>query len=124
VENINSLDLLNKSFKKKKEYRIEDQFKNSFEYWGSDEKYSVSLLFSKDVSSQILNGLWSEDQEIEVMDDGKVRLKIIVNSIEQVGDWVLTWGKDVLIEEPQRLKIYVLSLAKGILSSNSDKFKE
>lgn len=118
VENILEIKILSSTFKRAKDFDVKNIYKTSFEIWGSDDEFDVSLLFNADAGKRIVNGVWSEEQEIETLKSGKVRLMMKVNSIEQVGDWVLTWGGNVIVEKPKGLKQYVVEMAKGILHSN------
>ncbi len=114
VENIREIKVLNERFRRSSEFNSSDLFRNSFEYWSGDEQYEVVLRFSKKVATQIKNGVWSEEQEIETQRDGSVLLRMKVNSLEEVGNWVMTWGGEVRVVEPETLKQQTTNKAKQI----------
>lgn len=119
VENIKRIKILPEQFQRRKDFDIAKLFHNSFELWRSDDVMEVSLLFSRAVAKKIVNGVWSEEQEIQPLSDGSVRLRMKVNSIAQVGNWVISWGGNVSVESPKKLKNYVQQLAKGFLEHNT-----
>jgi predicted DNA-binding transcriptional regulator YafY len=118
IENIQDAIILDERFERLASYSPDAIFRNSFNYWLGNEEIDVTLEFSKVVADQIRNGLWTENQRVENLKGGKVRLILRVNSIETIANWVLGWGKTVRVVEPQELRDYVVKLAKGFLDSN------
>ncbi len=105
-------------FKRISDYSADEYYSGSFGFFSGKNIFDVILEFRKDVGSVVSNRVWSEDQEIIRSGDGKVVLKMRVNSIEEVGSWVLAWGAGVRVIEPIALKKYVMEKARGILESN------
>ncbi len=105
-------------FSRKKEYSADDYYARSFGFFSGSDVFEVSLLFGRKVAEVISNRVWSEEQELKVNDDGSVLLEMKVNSIEEVGSWVLSWGGEVKVVKPARLREYVVAKAKGILKRN------
>lgn len=118
VENIQVVEGTGRRFKRISDYDSGEIYRSSFEYWGGGKVIEVKLHFSKKVARIIKNSVWTEDQEVIEQKDGSVVLKLKVNSIEHIGNWVLTWGGDVKILKPNRLKQYVISQAEGLLKKN------
>lgn len=106
------------SFKRTTEYSADEYYSGSFGFFSGKNVFEVVLEFKKNVGDVVSNRTWSEDQEVTRDDDGTVTLKMKVNSIEEVGSWVLSWGGEVRIVEPVQLKEYVIEKARGILKSN------
>jgi len=111
-------------FKRSSEYSSDDYYARSFGFFSGKNVFDVALLFGERVADVISNRTWSEDQEIEKRQDGAVLLKMKVNSIEEVGSWVLSWGGDVRVLAPTELKTYVLKKAEGIAKVNRGKQKK
>ena len=55
------------------------------------------------------------NQEIIIIDNRKTRLKVEVNNITEVTNWLLGFGSKVKIIEPVSLKERILEEAKSIL---------
>ncbi len=106
------------NFKRASEYSADDYYAGSFGFFSGKNVFDVVLEFGKKVAGVVSNRTWSEDQEIINNGDGSVVLKMKVNSIEEVGSWVLSWGNEVKIIKPAELKKYVIEKAEGILRNN------
>ncbi len=115
IENIENIETLEKKFQRMKEYDSTEFFKNSFNYWRGSSEFYVVCRFSKKIAPIIKAEVWAEDQEIILQKDGSIILKMKVNSLEQVGDWLMGWGGEVKVIEPNELLSYVEEKAKSIL---------
>lgn len=121
VENIKEVRDLDRRFQRIPSYDVTELFRRSFDYWSGGEEIEVVLQFRKRVGSIIENGVWSEDQEMNTLPNGSVVLRMKVNSLEEIGNWVMTWGRDVKVVKPVELKGYVFRKAKGLMAANSFK---
>lgn len=106
------------NFRRAREYSADDYYAGSFGFFSGRNVFDVVLKFTKNVASVVANRTWSEDQTIVTNGDRSVTLKMAVNSIEEVGNWILPWGNEVKILEPVELKKYVIEKASGILKTN------
>lgn len=114
VENIVNIEMLEKKFQRAKDYNSTDFFRNTFNYWRGSTEYEVVCRFSKKVAPIIKAEVWTEDQEIIQQKDGSIILKMKVNSLEQVGNWLMGWGGDVCIQSPKELQDMVINKARSI----------
>lgn len=115
VENILSISEQQKKFVREKGFKLEELFKHSFEYWTSGEIFDVVLKFHKSVADAVAQRVWSEEQELEYDKGGSLILKLKVNSLEEIGNWVMTWGGKATVIHPKELKEYVTANAREIL---------
>jgi predicted DNA-binding transcriptional regulator YafY len=118
VENIKEVRVRDRRFERAKGYDVSDLFRKSFEYWSGGEEIEVVLQFKRRVASIIKSGIWSEDQELKTPPNGSIVLKMKVNSLEEIGNWVMTWGGNVRVLKPIELRIRVLRKAQGIMASS------
>lgn len=108
-----------RKFVKLKEYSADNYYARSFGFFSGKDVFDVRLKFESRVAEVVGNRMWSEEQELTKNADGSVYLSMKVNSIEEVGSWVLSWGGDVKVLAPVTLHEYVVNKAKGILQSNA-----
>ena len=118
LQNIREIKQTEQFFKRQRDFDASDFYRLSFDYWSGNEVFEVTLRFTKDVAHVIANGIWGEDQEIFSQNDGSVILKMRVNSLEQVGNWILTWGGDVRVLQPESLREQLKSKASLFASRN------
>ncbi len=119
VGGIREIESTGKSFERSAGYSADTYYARSFGFFSGSEVFDVELEFSKKVGDVITNRTWSEEQEVKTRGDGSVRLKMSVNSIEEVGSWVLSWGREVKVLNPPQLREYVLEKASGIVERNA-----
>ncbi len=105
-------------FERSRDYSADNYYARSFGFFSGADVFDVELSFARNIANVIANRTWSEEQELTKRDDGTVLLKMRVNSIEEVGSWVLSWGGDVEVLAPAALREYVVSKAKGIVERN------
>jgi predicted DNA-binding transcriptional regulator YafY len=115
VENIKNIEILDKKFQRTKDYDSTEYFRNTFNYWRGSTEFDVVCRFSKKVAPIIKAEVWTEDQEIIQQKDGSIVLKMKVNSLEQVGDWLMGWGGEVKILLPEELNSIIKHKAREIL---------
>jgi len=120
VGGIKEIELSGGSFKRSGSYSSNDYYARSFGFFSGPDVIDVALQFSNSAATIVSSKTWSEEQEIKRNEDGSIILKMKVNSIEEVGSWILTWGGDVRVLEPAQLRIYVLGKAQGIIENNHD----
>ncbi len=118
VGGIREIERTGKPFARSNGYSADNYYARSFGFFSGSEVFDVVLEFDSKVANVIGNRTWSEDQEISSKSNGNVLLKMKVNSIEEVGSWVLSWGGDVKVLEPVALRDYVLVKALGIVERN------
>ena len=118
VGGIKEIESTGKHFVRSRGYSADNYYARSFGFFSGSDVFDVALQFDGKVADVIGNRTWSEEQELVRNADGSLVLKMKVNSIEEVGSWVLSWGGEVKILEPVELREYVLSKAKGIVERN------
>ncbi len=64
----------------------------------------VRLLFNKDVASWVLERQWSPQQKVVRRKTGDVELSFPAAGLFEVFRWVLAWGHNVSVLEPEELK--------------------
>ncbi len=118
VGGIREIEMTGKHFARSDGYSAVNYYARSFGFFSGSNVFDVELEFDSKVANVIANRTWSEEQELTRKADGSLVLEMKVNSIEEVGSWVLSWGGDVKIIKPAALREYVLSKALGIVEKN------
>ncbi len=119
IGGMKSIERTGKKFTRSKEYSADNYYARSFGFFSGKNVFDVQLRFGSRVADVIGNRTWSEEQELTRNSDGSVSLAMKVNSIEEVGSWILSWGGDVKVLAPKELRKYVTDKAEGILESNT-----
>ncbi len=117
IGNIRGVVDAGESFERISDFSANDYYAGSFGYFSGGSLFETELEFEPSVAPLVKNRVWSEDQEIEEDEEGGLLLRMRVNSIEELGNWVLTWGGNVFVRKPAELREYVIEKAKGALQA-------
>ncbi len=71
-------------------------------HWGDAEEH-VKIWFSPDAAKYILERKWHPSQKISHSEEGSICVALTVNHTFELKKWVLSWGKDAKILEPENL---------------------
>jgi proteasome accessory factor B len=93
-------------------YEIPNDFDPRFylaNAWGmihgdNDEAIRVVLAFSPEVTPLIKERIWHASQQIEILDDRRCTLQMRVANWGEMLPWILSWGGQVEVLEPDSLR--------------------
>ncbi|MCC9293381.1 YafY family transcriptional regulator [Clostridium sp. WLY-B-L2] len=76
------------------------------QHWGvfMGDKIKVLIKFSRNISHFIKSTKWNTNQRIDDLEDGSIILSLYIDDIEDVKKWVMGFGKDAEIIEPEELR--------------------
>ncbi len=88
--------------------------------WGmihgdNDDTTRVVLAFSPDVTPLIKERIWHVTQHIEILDDKRCTLHLRVSNWNEMLPWILSWGGQVEVLEPESLREALVAQAARML---------
>lgn len=101
------------------DFSVEDYFRHSWEAWAGDEAVRVRVHFSPDVAEMVAEVKRHDTQVIHRQTDGSVVFEVTVSGIQEIAQWIMTYGKEAMVLEPLSLRDYVLKQAKGVIERYS-----
>jgi predicted DNA-binding transcriptional regulator YafY len=81
----------------------------------TEDPMLVRVRFSRDQARYVKERRWAAEQAIVEEDDGSIVLEMRTSGLWEVARWVLSWGSDAEVLEPNELKKLV---TKEILNLN------
>jgi predicted DNA-binding transcriptional regulator YafY len=102
-------------FKKPEQQKIDEIFKHSFLTWTGDEKHTVRLRLSKQVAPRLKSRQLISFETIAENKDGSVDVEGVVNSLDEIAGWIVSFGGNVEALSPFSLKEKTRRLAAGAL---------
>ncbi len=77
--------------------------------WGliqgdGEETTRVVLVFASEVTSLVKERIWHTSQRIEILSDSRCTLDLKVSNWQEMIPWLLSWGGQVEVLEPQELR--------------------
>ena len=79
-----------------------------------DQTWNVRLRFRVEMAGRIREKVWHHTQILEEQPDGTIIMNLQVSSLIEIRRWVLYWGSDCRVLEPEELQIEVRRQAEAI----------
>lgn len=108
LSRIQSLSKTEESFQPLPNGDWRTELDGAFGLYHGKARARVSLRFSPFRARFIREQVWHEDQAMEDLPDGGVRLSFNVADFDEVKEMVLRFGADVVVEEPEALRRLVV----------------
>jgi predicted DNA-binding transcriptional regulator YafY len=118
---ITGLTPTNRTFKRISPEEIEQVFRYSFRSWTGTEAHRVSIVLNRAWAERFRHQQLSGTQEMEELSDGRLRVALTVNSLDEFASWIVARGKGVVVESPKELRARVLALARGTLENYKER---
>ena len=103
-----------------KSFSAEDYFKSSWEVWGGGEPVTVRVRFSPMVSLMVSETRRHPTQQVHAQTDGSVIFEATVSGIEEIAIWILGFGKEAEVLDPEELRAHVSAQAIGMTAVYAD----
>lgn len=114
VDRIREMILTDTTFETPQDFDMENLLRASFgAFFG--EPVQVVIHFSPRVAGYIVEKCWHESQVVEMQKDGSLIFRVEISGIEEIKFWILGWGKDAVVLEPDDLREKIRLEAQGIL---------
>ena len=82
--------------------------------------YHVRLRFLPKVAGSVAEVTWHSTQKVIFDDDGSAIIEFRVDGLSEITWWVLSYGDQVQVLEPQALRTRVLAVAKNMVKLNEN----
>lgn len=120
VSRILEAELLDEVFEKEM-IQPSDYFSDSFGVFRGDDAKEVVLRFSGNIAPYIKERIWHKSQEVEDLEDGVIALSFNIALTPELIQWIVGFGKDCLVVQPEELKKEVVNKSLEIVELYRDK---
>ena len=100
---ISQLQVTKLSFQPDRGFDPDVYLRDSFAVFKGKDDFEIVVLFDRWAADQIRGRQWHPGQEILDLPDGSLRLRMRLNSVEEMEHWVLGWGAHATVIRPQTL---------------------
>ena len=91
-------------FTRHADYNFTERHRTHFSVFVGDTKQKVRVRFNKERAPYIREACWHRSQDLTDQPDGSLLFEVEVNEPREVGWWVLQWGADAEVLEPESLR--------------------
>lgn len=114
VERIEHAELLDEQFSIPTDFDPYAHLARSWELMNEAE-VTIHLRFSPQAAPRIRENRWHHSQRLIDNADGSCDLYLTIAGIREILGWVLSWGTEVEVIEPEELRAEVINHARRIL---------
>ncbi|NWF53679.1 MAG: WYL domain-containing protein [Syntrophaceae bacterium] len=82
---------------------MDDFMRHSFKVM-HDELYTVKVRISPGWARWVGEKIWHESQKTRKMPDGSMEMSFQVAGLEEIKRWILSFGPEAVVLEPEKLK--------------------
>lgn len=115
LNRISDVRFTDMSFTRHAEYNFTERHKHSFSVFVGDTVQKVRVRFSKERTPYIREACWHHSQHLTTQPDGSLLFEVEVNEPREVGWWILQWGADAEVLEPESLRRELRETAEKLI---------
>lgn len=104
LNRVRGVQFTSMGFTRHADYNFTQRHQYSFSVFVGDTKQKVRVRFSKARAPYIREACWHHSQQFTDQPDGSLLFEVEVNEPREVGWWVLQWGADAEVLEPESLR--------------------
>jgi len=104
LERIMEIKVLEETCEIAPEFNLEDYFGNAWKMIKGERRYHVKIRFLPKVAGNVDEITWHKTQRAAFQEDGSLLFEVDVDGIEEISWWVLGYGDQAEVLEPQELR--------------------
>ena len=114
IGRIQQVTVTTNRFAKPEHFSPETYYAKSFGAYVGTGDHRVVICFSAQAAAQIRERFWHESQESVELADGRLELRLHLNSLEEVQRWVMGWGDQAEVIKPKELRLKIKAAAMAV----------
>ena len=103
LDRIKMLKITDERFTPPKDFNLDDFMRHSFKVM-HDELYTVRVRISPAWARWVGEKIWHESQRAKKNGDGSLELTFKVAGLDEIKRWVLSFGPEAVVMEPEKLQ--------------------
>lgn len=104
LNRISEVRFTNLHLPRHQDYNFTERHKHSFSVFVGKDTQRVRVHFSQRIAPYIREACWHRSQQLTSQPDGSLLFEVEVNDPREVGWWVLGWGAEAEVLEPESLR--------------------
>jgi len=115
VERIRAITLTDHPYQMSLDFKVDEYVQDALGIMRSGRRTDIELLFSKKAAVWVKDKTWHSSQESKLLKDGRLKMTLKVVDNEELVGWILSFGGEVRVTQPETLGQKVKEEAKKIL---------
>ncbi|MEO6181621.1 MAG: WYL domain-containing protein, partial [Verrucomicrobiota bacterium] len=100
---VHALEKTGKTFSRSEKFSLEKRLRDSFGVHSADGEFDVVIRFKEQIADYIREKKWHESQQLIELKGGGVELRLKLSSLSEIERWILGWGGDAIVAQPDEL---------------------
>jgi len=117
IDRIKQVEITDEQFERQEDFNVEKYFDDAWELYKGGEVIEAKIRFDPKIAPLILEGRRHPSQKIEIKADGSLIYTAKVRGVEEIGRWILSFGKKAEAISPPELRRFVASELRTALKN-------
>jgi len=113
---ISAVKRTGRHFERPADFSPEQFFANALGVLGGVEDWHVRIRFSATVAERVREREWHDSQKVRSLPSGSLELSLRLGALEEVEQWVLSWGAHAEVLAPPELRARIKDSAKKLVA--------
>lgn len=118
VDRIEEVDVTALPFNRPGDFDLDKHLAGSFGVFQGRGNVTVKVRFAPTVARYVSESRWHESQQLAKQRDGGLTATFELSNTEEIGRWILSFGKHALVLEPKELRERIADEAEAILRAS------
>ncbi len=115
IERLLSVTSLDDHYEIDPTFNLETYYGNAWQMIRGDRPYHVVIRFSPKVAGNVEEVSWHKTQQTQRTDDDSLIFEVDVDGLSEIAWWVLGYGREAVVEQPQELRDLIAAHARAML---------
>jgi len=116
IDRIEDVEVTPLQFQRPEDFDLHQHLAKSFGIFHGEGDVQVKVRFSPATARCVQEGRWHGSQKLTREKDGSLLAEFRLSTTEEVKRWVLSFGKEAEVLEPERLRMQILHEAQTVAS--------
>jgi len=115
LNRMEQLVVLDGTFERQPDFDPEKFFSVGFGFLKGQGNYEVEIEFDRWGADLVQINVWHPSQKIKSLPHGRIRMSLRLDSLEEVTNWLMSWGEHATVIAPEELRQQLLRIAKTVV---------
>ncbi len=102
-------------------FSLEKYFGNAWSMIKGETRYHVVIEFEPKVAQNVAEVQWHKTQKVTRLDNGRIRYEVNVDGIDEITWWILGYGSQAHVIEPEELRERIHQHAREVLTQGESR---
>lgn len=107
---ISSLELLTRRFERPRGYKTSDTIGSAWKLIPEGKEYTIELVFSARVATNVSEVRWHPSQSHEIKNDGRCVMRFKIDGLKEIAWWICSYADQVEVIKPKALREVVAKM--------------